>query len=82
LKKVRCTTTAVEDETFLLRLTTNFSSLATIGKNQSVLKEQKGFLAHPKWPERFLGTQKNIFLNKNTMKYFNKKDQNGREKSL
>jgi hypothetical protein len=48
--------------------TTNFNSFATNGKNWSIRKEQKGFLAHPKKAERFFRTQKNFFLNKNTIK--------------
>jgi hypothetical protein len=49
-------------------ITTNFNSFATNGKNSSIRKEQKGFLAHPKRAKRFFRTQKNFFLNKNTIK--------------
>jgi hypothetical protein len=66
-------------------LTTNFTLFATNGKNRSIQKEQKGFLAHPKWAEGFFRTQKNFFSNKNTMKVnesSTKATENPREKSF
>jgi hypothetical protein len=42
-------------------VTTNFNSFATNGKNLSILKERKGFLAHPKWAKRFLERKRTSF---------------------
>jgi hypothetical protein len=66
-------------------LTTNCNSFATNGKNWSIRKEQKGFLAHPKRAERFFRTQKNFFSNKKAVKASEsstKATENGREKSF
>jgi hypothetical protein len=65
--------------------TTNCNSFATNGKNWSIRKEQKGFLAHPKRAERFFRTQKNFFSNKKAVKASEsstKATENGREKSF
>jgi hypothetical protein len=44
---------------------TNFSSFATNGKNWSIRKEQKGFLAHPhKGPKGFLEPKRTSFRTK------------------
>jgi hypothetical protein len=71
----RCTT-------FLAMVTTNCSSFATNGKNWSIRKEQKGFLAHPKRAERFFRTQKNFFLNKNTIKVQQKRPKTEERRAL
>jgi hypothetical protein len=68
-----------------VNFTTNFNSFATNGKNRSIRKEQKGFLAHPKRAARFFRTQKNFFSNKNQQKQnksSTKATENRREKSF
>jgi hypothetical protein len=47
---------------FRIKKTTNFSSFATNGKNWSIRKEQKGFLAHPKWAKRLFWNAKELLF--------------------
>jgi hypothetical protein len=61
--------------------TTNCNSFATDGKNWSIRKEQKGFLAHPQRAKRFLECKRTSFRTKHN-KSSTKATENGREKSF